>query len=199
MTDHLKVAPFTGYRYSRAKVPDLSRVIAPPYDMIPPALQETLHDRDPRNVVRLILSRTEGDDGFADRYERAAAAYRQWKEQGVLIRDSEPSIYAYRQDYEWRGEHYRRLGFIARVALSELGEGAFPHESTLKGPKADRLKLMTACRVNFSCIFSLFSDGDGQVQDRLAAETASAPQIEVKDDLGVSHKLWQLSRPEFHT
>jgi uncharacterized protein (DUF1015 family) len=167
--------------------------------MIPPAMQEELHERHPRNIVRLILSRHEGDDGFGDRYERAAAAYRNWKESGILVRDRVPSIYAYRQDYEWGGHAFQRLGFIARVALTEFGEGAFPHESTLKGPKADRLKLLTASRANFSCIFSLFSDTDGGVQDRLAAETASTPQVEVKDDLGVRHKLWQLSRPEFHS
>ncbi|MDB4285480.1 DUF1015 domain-containing protein [bacterium] len=199
MTDHLRVAPFTGFRYSSEKVPDLSRVIAPPYDMISPQQQQQLHERDPWNIVRLILGKDGGEDGSGDRYERAAAAYRQWKEKGILVRDAEPSIYAYRQDYEWENKSYQRLGFIVRAALTEFGEGAFPHESTLSGPKADRLRLLSACRANFSSIFSLFSDADGSVQDRLEAETASAPIQEVTDDLGVRHRLWRLSRPEFHT
>jgi uncharacterized protein (DUF1015 family) len=193
--DHLRVAPFAGFRYNKAKIPDLSRVMAPPYDMIPPEQQQRLYERHPWNVVRLILPK----DDHGDRYEQAAAAYRLWKQESVLVQDAEPSIYAYRQDYEWRGTTFKRLGFMARVALTEFGEGAFPHESTLSGPKADRLRLLTACRANFSSIFSLFSDTDGRVQDRLEAETACAPLLEVKDDLGALHSLWRLSRPEFHS
>lgn len=199
MTDHLRVAPFEGYRYSSEKVPDLSRVIAPPYDMISPQQQQQLHERDPWNIVRLILGKDSGEGGSGDRYEKAAATYREWKDAGILVRDAEPAIYAYRQDYEWERKTYQRLGFIVRAALAEFGEGAFPHESTLSGPKADRLRLLSACRANFSSIFSLFSDEDGSIQDRLEAETASAPIQQVTDDLGVRHRLWRLSRPEFHT
>ena len=154
--------------------------MAPPYDMISPAEQEKFYNRHPYNVVRLILTREE-EDGLSSRYERAASYYRQWRREGVLRQDSEPSIYAYRQDYEWGGEQFQRLGLIARVALTEFGEGAYPHESTMSGPKADRLNLLTACRANFSPIFSLFSDAGGQVQDRLAAETASPPEVAFED------------------
>jgi uncharacterized protein (DUF1015 family) len=198
LTDHLRIAPFAGVRYSSEKVPDISPVVAPPYDMISPAEQEKFYSRHPYNVVRLILTREE-EDGLSSRYERAASYYRQWRQEGVLRQDSEPSIYAYRQDYEWGGERYQRLGFIARVALTEFGEGAYPHETTMSGPKADRLRLLTACRANFSPIFSLFSDAGGQVQDRLAAETASAPEVAFEDENGVAHRLWRLSRPEFHS
>jgi uncharacterized protein (DUF1015 family) len=198
MTDHLRIAPFTGLRYNAGKVADISAVVAPPYDMISAEEQAKLYEKHPLNVVRLILAR-DGEGGTPDRYAQAAATYAGWKEEGVLVREEEPAIYAYRQDYEWEGQTYQRLGFIARVALTEFGEGAFPHESTLSGPKADRLRLMTACRANFSSIFSLFSDSGGRIQDRLEAETASPPLVELVDDKGVGHKLWRLSRPEFHS
>ena len=63
MTDHLRIAPFSGVRYSSEKVPDISPVVAPPYDMISPAEQEKFYARHPYNVVRLILTREE-DDAF---------------------------------------------------------------------------------------------------------------------------------------
>lgn len=199
MSDRLRIAPFAGIRYNPEKVPDLTPVISPPYDMIPPALREDLGGRDEHNIVRLILPRDREGAPEGDRYARAAEEYAAWKREQILIRDPEPSVYAYRQDYEWDGKAFQRLGFIARVALAEFGKGAFPHESTLSGPKADRLRLMTACRTNFSSIFSLFSDEEGRIQDRLGAETAGEPLCEVIDDLGVSHRLWRLSRPEFHS
>lgn len=167
--------------------------------MIPPDRQDVFRARDDHNIVRLILPRDNDGGSDLDRYSRAAADYTAWKKEQVLVRDPEPSIYAYRQDYKWEGASYQRLGFIARVALAEFGKGAFPHESTLSGPKADRLRLMKACHANFSSIFSLFSDDNGQVQDRLGAETAGTPLSEVVDDDGVTHRLWRLSRPEFHS
>jgi uncharacterized protein (DUF1015 family) len=198
MTDHLRIAPFAGMRYNAEKVSALSEVVAPPYDMISPKEQEELYERHPLNVVRLILARS-SEDGSSDRYQEAAATYALWKKDGILVQDREPAIYAYRQDYRWEGRNFERLGFIARVALTEFGQGAFPHESTLSGPKADRLRLLKACRANFSSIFSLFSDEGGRIQDRLEAETASPPLTSVEDDNGVGHKLWRLSRPEFHS
>ena len=32
-----RILPFQGVRYNPARVPDITRVTAPPYDMIPPA------------------------------------------------------------------------------------------------------------------------------------------------------------------
>ena len=52
-----RVLPFQGVRYDAARVPDITRVTAPPYDMIPPEEQDELYRRDPHNVVRLILGR----------------------------------------------------------------------------------------------------------------------------------------------
>jgi len=55
-----EIRPFAGVRY-RVSDADLARVLAPPYDIIPPAYQEALYARDPRNIVRVILNRAGGD------------------------------------------------------------------------------------------------------------------------------------------
>jgi len=66
-----EIQPFRGVRY-RVPESDLPKVLAPPYDVIPPAYQTELYARDPRNVVRVILNRTAGDAG----YEEAGRTYR---------------------------------------------------------------------------------------------------------------------------
>jgi len=53
-----EIRPFKGIHYRAA---DLGRVLAPPYDVIPPAYQDELYDRDPHNIVRVVLNRTPGD------------------------------------------------------------------------------------------------------------------------------------------
>jgi uncharacterized protein (DUF1015 family) len=190
-----RVLPFQGVRYDLARVPDITRVTAPPYDMITAAEQEDLYRRDPHNVVRLILGREREDGRPVDRYANAAACYRRWRSEGILAQDPAPALYIYREDYVWAGRPYQRLGLIARVGLDEFGGGAFAHESTMSGPKADRLRLLQACEANFSQIFALYSDPDGSVEAPLAAATSAPPLVSFKDGSGVAHHLWRIEDP----
>jgi len=182
-------------RYNPARVPDITRVTAPPYDMIPPAEQDELYRRDPHNVVRLILGREQENGLPVDRYANAAGYYRRWRSEGILAQDPVPSIYLYREDYVWAGRAYQRLGLIARIGIDEFGGGACAHESTMSGPKADRLRLLQACEANFSQIFALYSDPDGSVEAPLVAATLGPPLVSFDDGKGVGHNLWRVEDP----
>ena len=79
------IQAFRGIRYDLGHVGSLSDVIAPPYDVIGPPLQDALYKKHPANVVRLILNREEpGDDDTSNRYSRAAQFLRNWRSEGVL-------------------------------------------------------------------------------------------------------------------
>ena len=72
------IAPFRGLFYNPAKVPDLTEVVTPPYDVIRPAEREAFAARHPYNMVHLILPQAApGDDRLTNRYTRAAALFRQ--------------------------------------------------------------------------------------------------------------------------
>ena len=63
------VSPFRGVRYDIARVGTLSDVVAPPYDVIDPALQDRLYQASPYNIIRLELNRPEpGDTESHGRY-----------------------------------------------------------------------------------------------------------------------------------
>ncbi|MBV8678117.1 MAG: DUF1015 family protein, partial [Planctomycetaceae bacterium] len=65
------IRPFRGIRYNIAQVGALSDVVAPPYDVIDPTLQDRLYDASPYNIIRLELNRTEsGDNAEHNRYTR---------------------------------------------------------------------------------------------------------------------------------
>ena len=71
-----KIVPFRGVRYNLARLENPAAVMAPPYDVISPALQDELYHRNPFNVVRLILAKTSPQDTDTDnRYSRAAADF----------------------------------------------------------------------------------------------------------------------------
>jgi uncharacterized protein (DUF1015 family) len=58
-----EIQAFRGVRYDLGHVGSLSDVVAPPYDVIAPELQNELYQKHPCNFVRLELNRIEpGDD-----------------------------------------------------------------------------------------------------------------------------------------
>lgn len=195
-----KIAPFRGMLYNPKKAGDLNRVMAPPYDVISLAYQDELYNRHPHNIIRLILGKTSPDDAAGnDRYSRAAADFKKWQEEGILLMDEKPAVYYYAQVYKLKdGRRKARKGFIALAKLEEFGKGGIhPHEKTLAGPKADRLKLMQACHANFSCIFSLYSEPQ-KTTNKLLEDCCltGAPIIDVADDDGVESKVWRISDQE---
>ena len=189
------IRAFRAFRYDLGRVGTLGDVVAPPYDVIDPALQQALYDRSPYNVVRLILNKEEPTDTATEnRYTRAARCLREWQHDGILAQDSARALYVYHQEFEVESQRYTRRGFLARVRLERFGEGnIYPHEETLAGPKADRLKLFQATAMNLSPVFGLFPDEAGEVQGVLDRAVGRALPLEATDHLGVVNRLWPVS------
>lgn len=190
-----QINAFRGLRYNLGQVGSLSSVVAPPYDVIDPELQQQLSDANQHNVVRLILNQDQpGDDDNENRYTRASRLLKQWKQDGALVAESDPAIYVYHQHYTANGQAFTRRGFMCRCRLERFGEGnIYPHEETHGGAKADRLKLWKACRANLSQIFGLYPDNMNQAQVILEGAIAGHTPLEATDHLGVTNKLWPVT------
>jgi uncharacterized protein (DUF1015 family) len=190
-----EIQPFRAHRYDLARVGALSDVVAPPYDVIDPALQTALYARHPHNVIRLILNKEEpGDDDRRNRYERAARFLKDWEHEGVLRPDAQPALYVYHQTFTVEGQSFTRSGVLARVRLEPLGTGRiYAHEETMPGPKADRLKLMHATGMNLSPVFGLYPDPEPRVQSVLDDAVRRSLPLEATDPLGTVSHLWPLT------
>jgi uncharacterized protein (DUF1015 family) len=190
------VRPFRALRYARDVVPDLSRVVAPPYDVIGPDQQRELEARDPRNVVRLDHPSAEPREDPDERYRRASRLLAAWRADGTLRRDPRPSLYPYEQTYQLPGRHGAvervRIGVFARLALEPFGPGSGvrPHERTLTAPKEDRYRLLRATRVNTSPVVGLYEDPTGRAAAWLATARTGQPVADLVDHDGVRHRLW---------
>ncbi len=196
-----EIRSFRGIRYDMAKVGNQSDVVAPPYDVIGPELQDRLYNASPYNAIRLELNRVEpNDEPGRDRYSRAAKFLKDWRREGVLQEEPHPALYVYHQSYEVEGQTHTRKGFFARVRLEPFGEGKiFPHEQTLSGPKADRLALYHATGFNLSPIFGLYPDTENAVLQAIEAGIKDRTPLEAIDHLGVVNRIWPVYDQEAHT
>jgi uncharacterized protein (DUF1015 family) len=187
------VVPFRGERFRDAG--NLSRLIAPPYDVIAPPERARLAAADPHNIVHLILPEAPPTGkGEADRYAAAAARLAEWRAQGVLATDPVPAVYVVAQRYRLpTGEERTRVGMFAAVAAEPYEtRRVLPHEKTHAGPKADRLALLRATRTSLESIFLLAPDADGALAAALKNMTARAPTAKAELD-GVGIRLWVVS------
>src|SRR5262245_53133021 len=195
------VRPFRGVRYDMTRVGAMSDVVAPPYDVIDPALQDRLYEASPHNVIRLELNRAEpGDSPESNRYTRAAKFLRDWRRGGVLREGGHAALYVYQQTFDVEGRTYTRKGFLARVRLEPFGQGkVYAHEQTLSGPKADRLALFQATQYNLSPIFGLYPDPAADVLHAAEAGLRDKTPLEATDHLGVLNRLWPVYDERAHT
>nr|MCS5637275.1 DUF1015 domain-containing protein [Myxococcota bacterium] len=136
------IRPFSALRYDLDRV-DLSDVIVPPYDVIAADERGVFFDRDPYNAIRFELTRDAADEATTD-YSEIAQTLEAWRREGILMRDSAPGYYVLKQRFTAPdGQALERVGFFGELGLEEYDQRiVLPHERTLAGPKADRLKLL---------------------------------------------------------
>ena len=169
-----RIRPFRALRYD---VPDLAAVVAPPYDVISDEQRAEYLARSPYNVVHLTLPDSE---------EQAARDLAAWQEEGVLVRDPEPSYWWLAQDYVGPdGVARKREGFVASLHAEPYESRVIlPHERTHAGPKEGRLRLLRATRTQLEPLFFLW---DGTIE----VDGLGEPDLAVDGD-----RLWRLD-PEF--
>ena len=202
------IVPFRGISYNPQKIDNLSKVVAPPYDVISAQEQEALYQRHPWNVVRLILNKeTPKDNPEDNRYTRSAALYSAWQKEGILARAPKPQFYFLQEEFSPSilpagqagsiSGTIVRQGFIGLIQLEEYSARVvLPHEKTQTKPRADRLALMEACQANFSQIYSLYEDEKGAMGPVYQQVFSSGPPaMDASDGEGVRRKVWMVDDP----
>jgi uncharacterized protein (DUF1015 family) len=191
-----EIYPFRAYRYNAARV-EPAKVLTQPYDKITPAMAEKYAAASPYNLIPVEKGKTLPEDSPVNNvYTRAAKSLEEWIRVGVLVQDAAPSFYAYFQEYTVPGTSERRVrkGFIATGRIEDYPAGVvFRHEQTLSGPKADRMELLRHTQTHTGQLFMLYNDPAGRVDALLDAAGRGTPDVEVRDEYDVVHRLWPVS------
>ncbi|MFC2033105.1 DUF1015 domain-containing protein [Chloroflexota bacterium] len=190
-----EIRAFHGVHYSESLVKDLASVICPPYDIIPPGMQQELYEQSDYNFIRLEYTRElPGEKDSSGKYTRAAATLEEWLKEGILEVGESPAIYLHDHRFNLQGKEYRRRGLVALVRLAEWYKAVVrPHEGTLTEPKSDRLNLLWALQANTSSVFTLFADSEQQVASLLARQESSKPMLNIQTAGGESHRIWAIT------
>jgi uncharacterized protein (DUF1015 family) len=190
------IFPFQAYRYNAARVEPV-KVLTQPYDKITPAMAEKYAAASPYNLIPVEKGKTLPEDSPSNNvYTRAAKLLDEWIQAGIIVKDATPSLYAYFQEYTVPGTNDRRVrkGFIAAGRIEDYSAGViFRHEQTLSGPKADRLELLRHTQTHTGQLFMLYNDPAGRVDALLDATARAKPDVEIRDEYDVVHRLWPVT------
>jgi uncharacterized protein (DUF1015 family) len=180
--------PFPAIRYDLDRN-DLSRVLAPPYDVIDATQRAELAGRDEHNAVRIDLPDEAEGDG---RYATSRDLLQAWLADGTLVVDPGPTFTVYRMTTtDEAGVERRTTGVLGALELSPPGTDILPHEHTTKKAKSDRLDLLRSTRSNLSAIWGL-SLAKG-LTDLLPVD--HEPLADRVDEDGVRHTVWRIDDP----
>jgi len=184
--------PFRAWRY--APETDLATVTAPPYDVL--SSTETTHYKElsPHNIVHVDLP-----DPTPPGYAAAATTLHAWMDDGVLVRDTAPSLTLYRLGFtDATGAARLITGVLGALPVTDYGKGAvLPHEHVTAKASTDRLDLTRATNANLSPIWGLslargLAARLGDVWDAAIA-SGLVPHELVAD--GVTHQVLTVDEP----
>lgn len=186
-----EIKPIRALRYT-GKAGELKSCVCPPYDIVSDAEYAALCSANPHNLIRLELP-----TGGVDRYKNAGELLAQWLQDGILARDETPGIYLYREAFSVAGKKYAFDGLVCLVGLRPFSDRiVLPHEETLSKAKEDRFRLMQATGCNFSSVYALYRDGNGDVREIIRASQTLPVLAEFTDGEGVTHTLRKIEDAE---
>lgn len=181
------VRPFRGMRFDTRRVGnDLSSVVCPAAEAIPPARRKTLHDRHPYNFCRLIAPLSEVE--LSPRAQGGA-----WLSEGILIRDPSVSYYLVRQTFTATvggvDDRFIRLGLVADLEYDPLSDTSvltpFAELQTSMGSLSDT----EGTRFLLEPALIGYADPHQTLGPLLAHTLSQPPLARVLDDESVEHTL----------
>ncbi|WP_139921911.1 DUF1015 domain-containing protein [Hymenobacter sp. DG01] len=148
------IQPVRGWRYNPTLSQRIDEYVSPLFDVVSPKQREALY-RNPLNSIHLSVPRGENPA------EAARLRLQQWQQQGVLVQDELPGIYAYYQYFRLPGSprEYCRKGFMCHIRATEWNENVvLRHENTLPASVNDRAELLACTQFQTSATHGLYRD-----------------------------------------
>jgi len=181
------IRPFAGLRPVPERAED---VVAPPYDVL--NSEEARQRAAGRPWSFLHISKAEIDlpeatDPYdASVYARAAVNLQAMVGQGILQRDDQACYYVYRLTM---GDHMQ-TGLVAVASVADYDINRIrKHEFTRPAKEDDRVHQIEALNAQTGPVLLAYRS-QAEIDQLIESETSNPPDVDLKADDGIGHKLW---------
>ncbi len=184
----MKVKAFRAWRPAEGKAEQVASV---PYDVVDSKQAAELAAGNPDSflhVVRAEIDLPEGTNPYGDSvYEQAKANLQRLMDDGVLIREEEPSAYLYSQQM---GEHIQ-YGIVATCHFEDYEEGKIKiHEKTRRVKEEDRIRYVDTQNANTGPVFLAYRDSE-KINAVVEATKGTEPLYKFTAEDDVTHTVWK--------
>lgn len=168
-------------------------VAAVPYDVVDTAEARALAKGNADSflhVSRPEIDMPDGTDPSSDAaYDHAAAALKSLQNRGVMIRESKPALYVYRQIM---GPH-SQTGVVACLDTEDYRTNVLRrHEKTRADKEDDRTRHILHLGAHTGPVFLTYRD-QAEIDRLVSATCAAAPLYDFTAPDGIKHTVWRIA------
>lgn len=172
----------------------VAQVASVPYDVVNRAEAAILAEGNPNSFLHVSRSEIDLDasvDPYSNSvYEKAQEAFLRLQKDGVLIRESMPCLYLYRQ----RMLNHVQRGLVACCHASDYEAGLIKkHELTRKDKEDDRTKHISTIQAQPGPVFLTYRDS-AEIDLMLAKVEDEKPLYDFTASDGVVHTVWRITQ-----
>jgi uncharacterized protein (DUF1015 family) len=177
----------------RPNVEDAALVASVPYDVVDTKEAKALAEGNPKSFLHVSRPEIDLEDGAdpssSEAYQQARKALDRLMNDGTLVQECCPKIYAYRQTM---GEH-RQTGIVAAFDTQDYLSGVLKqHEKTRKDKEDDRTRHIEILSAHTGPAFLTYRD-DKAIDAIVDEATAKAPLYDFVAPDGIGHTVWEIS------
>ncbi|HSQ40928.1 MAG TPA: DUF1015 domain-containing protein, partial [Fibrobacteraceae bacterium] len=187
----IRIHPFRAVRPRLDLAPQVASL---PYDVMNRQEAARMAQGHPHSMLRVTRSEIEfpeSVDVHADAvYAKARENLDHFEQEGILVQDSTPCFYVYRQTMQGRSQY----GLVTCVEAAQYFDNTIKkHELTRADKEEDRLRHILTTNCQTGPVFLTYRDA-GQY-DLFSKACAQKPLYDFTAEDGIGHTVWQIADP----
>lgn len=188
------IKPFRGIRPPKTLV---EKVSSRPYDVLNSEEARREAEGNPMSLYHIIKPEINFEPGTDEHdpkvYTSAVEHFRDFRQKGWLVQDSQDKYYVYAQTMNGHTQY----GLVVAAWVEDYMEGRIKkHELTRKDKEEDRMKHVRVNNANIEPVFFAYPHRD-DLDQIIASITAGEPEYDfVAAPEGFRHTFWVINEPE---
>ena len=187
------IKPFRGIRPPKTLV---EKVSSRPYDVLNSEEARREAEGNPMSLYHIIKPEINFESGTDEHdpkvYTSAVEHFREFRQKGWLVQDSQDKYYVYAQTMNGHTQY----GLVVAAWVEDYMEGRIKkHELTRKDKEEDRMKHVRVNNANIEPVFFAYPHRD-DLDQIIASITAGEPEYDfVAAPEGFRHTFWVINEP----